>query len=150
MPKIERHFFVCTNARPIGGKPSCGARGAAEVLTALQEGLGKHPELWGKVAVTPSGCLGPCFEGPTVVVYPEAVWYVGVTARRRAGDRREPPGGRDPRGAAGAAGRRVAPARRTRRASQSFAGSLASCVARGSRGFLALGRGLGSRSSSMV
>ena len=79
MPKIERHVFVCTNARPIGGKPSCGARGAAEVLTALQEGLGKHPELWGKVAVTPTGCLGPCFEGPTVVVYPEAVWYVGVT-----------------------------------------------------------------------
>ena len=23
---------------------------------------------------------GPCFEGPTIVVYPEAVWYVGVTA----------------------------------------------------------------------
>ena len=45
MPKIERHVFVCTNARPIGGKPSCGARGAAEVLTALQEGLGEHPEL---------------------------------------------------------------------------------------------------------
>jgi (2Fe-2S) ferredoxin len=79
MPKIERHFLVCTNARPIGGKPSCGARNAAEVLTALQEGLGRHPELWGRVAVTPTGCLGPCFEGPTVVVYPEAVWYVGVT-----------------------------------------------------------------------
>jgi (2Fe-2S) ferredoxin len=44
----------------------------------LQEGLGANPDLWGKVAVTPSGCLGPCFEGPTVVVYPEAVWYTGV------------------------------------------------------------------------
>jgi len=80
MPKIERHFFVCDNARPAGGKPSCGARGAGEILSALQEGLGRHPELWGRIAVTPSGCLGPCFEGPTVVVYPEAVWYVGVTA----------------------------------------------------------------------
>jgi (2Fe-2S) ferredoxin len=79
MPKIERHFFVCDNARPAGGKPSCGARGAGEILSALQEGLGRHPELWGRIAVTPSGCLGPCFEGPTVVVYPEAVWYVGVT-----------------------------------------------------------------------
>jgi (2Fe-2S) ferredoxin len=38
-----------------------------------------NAELWGKVAVTPSGCLGPCFDGPTIVVYPEAVWYVGVT-----------------------------------------------------------------------
>jgi len=79
MPKIDRHFLVCTNARPVGGKPSCGARGGAELLTALQEGIGRHPELWGRVAVTPTGCLGPCFEGPTVVVYPEAVWYAGVT-----------------------------------------------------------------------
>jgi (2Fe-2S) ferredoxin len=79
MPKIERHFFVCDNARPVGGKPSCGAGGSGEILSALQEGLGRHPELWGRIAVTPSGCLGPCFEGPTVVVYPEAVWYVGVT-----------------------------------------------------------------------
>jgi (2Fe-2S) ferredoxin len=78
MPKIERHFFVCENERPPLGKPSCRPRGAAEILTALQEGVGAHPELWGRVAVTPSGCLGPCFEGPTVVVYPEAVWYVGV------------------------------------------------------------------------
>src|SRR6516225_6677456 len=76
--KIERHFFVCSNQRPEGGKPSCGARGAGAILTALQEGLGRHPDLWGRVAVTPTGCLGPCFEGPTVVVYPEAVWYVGV------------------------------------------------------------------------
>jgi (2Fe-2S) ferredoxin len=75
---IERHFFVCENARPAGGKPSCGARGAVAITTALQEGLGRHPELWGRIAITPTGCLGPCFEGPTIVVYPEAVWYVGV------------------------------------------------------------------------
>ena len=79
MPKVERHFFVCANERPPEGKPSCKPRGAAAILTALQEGLGAHPELWGKVAVTSSGCLGPCFDGPTIVVYPEAVWYVGVT-----------------------------------------------------------------------
>jgi (2Fe-2S) ferredoxin len=78
MPKVERHFFVCTNERPAHGKPSCTPRGSAEILTALQEGVGRHPELWGRVAVTPSGCLGPCFEGPTIVVYPEAVWYTGV------------------------------------------------------------------------
>src|SRR5262245_60567581 len=76
---IERHLFVCSNERPVGGKPSCGARGAAEVLAALQRELGADPALWGRVAVTPCGCLGPCFEGPTVVVYPDAVWYRGVT-----------------------------------------------------------------------
>ena len=55
MAQIERHFFVCENARPAGGKPSCGARGSAEIATALQEGLGRHPELWGRVAVTSTG-----------------------------------------------------------------------------------------------
>ena len=80
MTKIERHFFVCEHQRPPLGKPSCGARGSGAILIALQEGIGAHPELWGRVAVTPSGCLGPCFEGPTVVVYPEGIWYVGVTA----------------------------------------------------------------------
>jgi len=39
---------------------------------------GPPPELWGRIAITPAGCLGLCFEGPTLVVYPEATWYVGV------------------------------------------------------------------------
>jgi (2Fe-2S) ferredoxin len=76
---ITRHFFVCTNTRPVGGKPSCaGDRGGAEIFAALQQGLAAHPEAWDHVAVTQTGCLGPCFDGPTVVVYPEAVWYTGV------------------------------------------------------------------------
>lgn len=32
------------------------------------------------VLVTPCGCLGPCFDGPTAVVYPDGVWYGGLTA----------------------------------------------------------------------
>ena len=31
------------------------------------------------VAITYSGCLGPCDGGPNVVVYPEGVLYRGVT-----------------------------------------------------------------------
>ncbi len=31
------------------------------------------------VKVTPCGCLGPCENGPMIVVYPEAVWYAYVT-----------------------------------------------------------------------
>ena len=78
MSKFQRHFFVCQTQRPPMGKPSCGPRGSAEILLGLQEGLADHPELWGTVTVTSSGCLGPCFDGPTVVVYPEATWYAGV------------------------------------------------------------------------
>lgn len=78
MSKFERHFFVCQTQRPPMVKPSCGPRGAGEVLAALQEGLRAHPELWEKVAVTASGCLGPCADGPSIVVYPEGTWYAGV------------------------------------------------------------------------
>lgn len=80
MAAITRHVFVCVNERPAGGKPSCGARSAGEVFTAFQRELGQRPETWGTIAVTSCGCLGPCFDGPTVVVYPESVWYVGLTA----------------------------------------------------------------------
>jgi (2Fe-2S) ferredoxin len=80
MSKFQRHFFVCQTQRPPMGKPSCGARGSAEILMRLQEGLGAHPELWSTVNITSSGCLGPCFDGPTIVVYPEGTWYAGVKA----------------------------------------------------------------------
>ena len=33
----------------------------------------------GEVLVTGSSCLGPCEQGPTVVVYPEGTWYSKVT-----------------------------------------------------------------------
>jgi (2Fe-2S) ferredoxin len=35
-------------------------------------------ELFNKVQVTATGCMGPCSAGPTVLVYPEGVMYSGV------------------------------------------------------------------------
>ncbi len=81
MSRIRHHVFVCQNDRPEGGKPSCAARGSARILSAFQKHAGADPELWGDVAVTSSGCLGPCFEGPTVLVYPEGVWYCGLAQK---------------------------------------------------------------------
>jgi len=79
--RYKRHFFVCQTERPAGGKPSCGLRGGKDVYNVLQESLGAHEDLWGQVCVTSSGCLGPCFDGPTVVVYPEGTWYAPVDAK---------------------------------------------------------------------
>ena len=79
MSKYQRHFFVCGAQRPQGGKPSCGGqRASGELLLALQEGLAEHPELWDRVTVTSCACLGLCFEGPAMVVYPEGFWYANV------------------------------------------------------------------------
>ena len=31
------------------------------------------------------GCLGPCFDGPNAVVYPDGVWYAGLQPDDAAG-----------------------------------------------------------------
>lgn len=68
----RRHLFVCTNERN-AGRPACGANGGAALIAAVQNLLVSRgaPD----VLVTPCGCLGPCFDGPNAVVYPDAIWY---------------------------------------------------------------------------
>ena len=78
MSKFRQHFFVCTNVRPPFAKPSCGPKGSNEILLRLKEEVEKLG-LKEEVKITGSGCLGPCEEGPTIVVYPEGTWYKGVT-----------------------------------------------------------------------
>jgi (2Fe-2S) ferredoxin len=75
LPVFERHVFVCHNSRPAGApRPSCTADGKSELHTQLQQ-LTKEAGMAGKVRINKSGCLDQCEHGPTVVVYPEAVWY---------------------------------------------------------------------------
>ena len=66
---------MCAHRRPAGGKPSCAGSGSRALLRAFELALAERPELWGEIAVTASGCLGPCFDGPNVVVYPQGTWY---------------------------------------------------------------------------
>ena len=67
-----RHLFICTNTIA-SGKPACGR---AAVLAAVQRRL---LERGGAARVTGCGCLGPCFDGPNAVVYPDGVWYAGLS-----------------------------------------------------------------------
>lgn len=77
MPKFDHHFFVCTNTRPPIANPSCGAGSAHEVFAQFQELIEKNG--WKEqVAVNATSCLGPCENGPVVVVYPAGVWYAHV------------------------------------------------------------------------
>ncbi|MEO7729395.1 MAG: (2Fe-2S) ferredoxin domain-containing protein [Kofleriaceae bacterium] len=70
-----RHLFVCSNGRS-SGKPACGPRGGDALIMAVQRALIVRRA--SDVLVTPCGCLGPCFDGPNAVVYPEGVWYAGL------------------------------------------------------------------------
>lgn len=78
MPKPAYHILVCTNQRPPGHpRGSCGEQNAMAILERFGMGL-EQKMLFGKALLSTTGCLGPCTQGPVVVVYPDAVWYKGV------------------------------------------------------------------------
>jgi len=59
--------------------PSCAANESQAVLAALRAARIERGMIQ-EVYVTETACLGPCpKKGATVVVYPEGVWYTGVT-----------------------------------------------------------------------
>jgi len=70
----DRHIFFCTNERAAGHpRGSCCKKGAVELRTYMKEkaqAMGLE-----KVRVNAAGCLDRCELGPTVVIYPEGVWY---------------------------------------------------------------------------
>ena len=64
--------------RPEGApRPSCTTDGKSELHTQLQQ-LAKTAGLGNTVRINKSGCLDQCEHGPTVVIYPEAIWYGNV------------------------------------------------------------------------
>lgn len=80
MPRPEKHVLVCTQGRPPGHpRGSCAANGAADLFAEFMKQM-EARQLWGRIQVTSTGCLGPCPIGPTVLVYPEGVMYGQVKA----------------------------------------------------------------------
>jgi (2Fe-2S) ferredoxin len=74
----ERHIFVCENVRPDGHpRGCCAAKGSAAIRARFKELVREHG-LQGRVRANMAGCLDRCEYGPTVVVYPEGVWYAPV------------------------------------------------------------------------
>ena len=75
MAGFKRHVFVCLNERdPSDPRGCCKNRGSEEIFEALKSGA-KTAGLKGDVRINRAGCLDHCEHGPTVVIYPEAVWY---------------------------------------------------------------------------
>ena len=80
MPKPKKHVFVCSQNRPPGHpRGSCVQKGGSELLQAFWQELQKR-NLFDSIAVSYTGCIGPCDMGPNVLVYPEGLLYVGVSA----------------------------------------------------------------------
>lgn len=78
MPKPEKHVFVCSQARPPGHpRGSCAEKGCREVLDEFLFQF-QQRQCFDSVRITSAGCIGPCGQGPNVLVYPEGVFYSGV------------------------------------------------------------------------
>lgn len=75
MERYSRHVLVCT-----GGFCSENRAGRA-IYSRLASLLQRHDLLFGPTRVKRSEapCLGVCSGGTIVAVYPEGVWYHGVT-----------------------------------------------------------------------
>ena len=70
MADEKKYVFVCMNV-------DCRTRGSDKVMDRLQDRV--HGNGVNNVDVRQYMCFGGCHDGPNVVVYPDKVWYAGVT-----------------------------------------------------------------------
>jgi (2Fe-2S) ferredoxin len=73
-PYYRLHVFCCMNQRPAGHPRGCcldrGAGKLRDYMKARAKELG-----FSDVRINQAGCLDRCELGPTLVIYPDGVWY---------------------------------------------------------------------------
>ena len=74
--KFKKHVFICTNDKD-APKKSCGSVHGMQLVDAFKEEL-KEKGLLQEIRAQRAGCLDCCAQGPTMVVYPEGVFYGNV------------------------------------------------------------------------
>lgn len=79
MKRYEKHIFVCENKREDGHPRGCCAdKGGAGIRQLFKLKL-KQKGLNTKIRANAAGCLDACEFGPAAVVYPEQIWYGGIS-----------------------------------------------------------------------
>src|SRR3982750_1986925 len=75
MEPYSRHVLVCT------GEFCSPDRRGRQIYSLLADLLQREDLLFGprRVKRGETPCLGVCSAGPIVVVYPDGIWYYGVT-----------------------------------------------------------------------
>jgi (2Fe-2S) ferredoxin len=79
MPAFTHHIFICCNQRSAGHPRGCCDPDGAEALRNAFKLEVKRRGLGPLVRANKSGCLEQCEHGPTVAIYPQAIFYGGVT-----------------------------------------------------------------------
>jgi (2Fe-2S) ferredoxin len=75
MPPFTAHIFVCCNRREPGHSRGCCDPDGSEALRNRFKAELKRRNLGPLVRANQSGCLDQCELGPTVVIYPQGIWY---------------------------------------------------------------------------
>jgi (2Fe-2S) ferredoxin len=79
MPAFTHHIFVCGNTRSPGhSRGSCDSDGRQLLREAFKREL-KSAGFGALARANHAGCLEQCEHGPTVVIYPQGIWYGQVT-----------------------------------------------------------------------
>lgn len=67
---LKKHILVCENV-------DCASRGSIALVSKMRN-LIKKCGMQADFKITRTSCMGRCGEGPTVVVYPDGIWYRNV------------------------------------------------------------------------
>lgn len=73
-PHYRCHVFCCVNERRAGHPRGCCLEKGSLALRDYMKVRGKELQIKG-LRVNQAGCLDRCELGPTMVIYPEGVWY---------------------------------------------------------------------------
>jgi len=71
------HIFVCIKSRQ-GERKSCADGDSPAVKSILKKEI-KSRGWADRVRISECGCLGLCPHGPNVIIYPQKIWFSGVT-----------------------------------------------------------------------
>ena len=76
MKKPAYHILVCNSFRIAGdAQGACNKKGAPTLLQYIME---EASDRGLDVAVSTTGCLNVCSQGPVIVIHPNNYWYGGV------------------------------------------------------------------------
>jgi (2Fe-2S) ferredoxin len=71
---FRQHVFCCINIRSPGSDRGCCAEKNSQQLQAYMKSRCKELGL-DDTRINNSGCLDRCEFGPTMVIYPDGIWY---------------------------------------------------------------------------
>jgi len=81
---IAHHLLLCaTPSKPLCGDPAVGAASWARLKQLVRELDLENPDRSGGIVLRgKADCLRICGGGPILLVWPEGIWYGGVTPER--------------------------------------------------------------------